>query len=59
MHLNFNMFKAFKLVSPRGNTHLRLYDSINMYFCLDKCFWGSFVLVKAELENFEEFHKIW
>lgn len=30
-----------------------------MYFCLDKCFWGSFMLVIAELENCEEFHKVW
>lgn len=53
MHLNFNMIKAFKWVSPRGNIHLRLYDNINMYFCLDKCFWGSFVLVITDSENFD------
>lgn len=58
MHLNFNMTKAFKLVSPRGNTHLRLYDSINIYFCLDKCFWGIFRARNNRLGKFQRFMRL-
>lgn len=45
--------KVLKWVFPRGNIHLRIYDSINMYFCLYKCCQIYIVLVITNWENFD------